>query len=170
MFALAFMWETCGRRVENMSPPGCKNIFFQNLTARPPAYLTFPRHGESIKFLLLFMPQAFVLVEVFFHRNFPNPISQILVREKIRKQEGGYVIRFMQQRRREKLFSSLPPIFPYGSSRRFPLLFQRKKRSRKEKTFCSSAENEREKAGSVGKNRPVEKRKGRVKYDVFLSV
>lgn len=110
-----------------MSPPGCKKILFSK-PDRPPAYLTFPRHGESIKFLLLFMPQAFVLVEMFFHRNFPNPISQILVREKIRKQEGGYVIRFMQQRRREKkTFFSLPPIFPYGSSRRFPLLFQRKK-------------------------------------------
>ncbi len=68
------------------------------------------------------MPQAFVLVEMFFHRNFPNPISQILVREKIRKQEGGYVIRFMQQRRREKNFflrclqfsrMAPPDVFPF---------------------------------------------------------
>ncbi len=67
------------------------------------------------------MPQAFVLVEMFFHRNFPIPISQILVREKIRKQEGGYVIRFMQQRRREKNFflrclqfsrTAPPDVFP----------------------------------------------------------
>ena len=154
-----------------MSPPGCKKIFFSK-PDRPPAYLTFPRHGESIKFLLLFMPQAFVLVEVFFHRNFPNPISQILVREKIRKQEGGYVIRFMQQRRRgKKLFFRCLQFSRTAPFDVFPSFFQRKKRSREEKTFCSSAENEREKAGSVGENRPaVEKRKGRVKYDVFLSV